>query len=191
MKKITLVMLASASMLLAAPGTPMQGQGMKQGMKKQMMSGQKCYKHRHMKKKQMNSPFLIKHGLPHLGKMIMPYMDDPDFALSAEQKTKLALVRSETMEVMMKVKPQVLALRKEIIAAGKTGTPAEALQEKVAKLAVLEAMATMTHLKCIEMTKNILTKDQLLFLLSQKNRKMKQRQNPMQRNKCKKCKKRK
>ncbi len=52
------------------------------------------------------------------------------------------------------------------------GTSAESLQKKVAKLAVLQAQATMIHLKCIEETKNILTKEQLLFLLSQKKRTM-------------------
>jgi len=40
----------------------------------------------------------------------------------------------------------------------------------VDKLASLEAEATMVHLKCIENTKDILTKDQLLFLLANKNK---------------------
>ena len=37
------------------------------------------------------------------------------------------------------------------------------LKDKVAELALVEAAATMTHLKCIESTKSILTKDQMYF----------------------------
>jgi len=193
MKKTTLIMIASAAMLFAAPPAdmvPMQGKGMKQGMK-QMMPGKKCNRNMNMKKKmrskRMNSPYLIKRGLPHLTKMVMPYLDNADFALTAEQKTKLAHVRKETMGAIMKIKPEILALEKTIVTAGKMGTHAEDLQKKVARLAVLQAQATMTHLKCIEETKNILTKDQLLFLLSQKNRNMKHGQKPMKQKKCKKC----
>ena len=197
MKKITLIMITSASMLFAVPPvetTPMQqgqgmmkqGQGMKQGMqqgKKQMKSGKKCDYSKKIRKsrKQMNSPFLITQGLPHLGKMIMPYMNNPVFAVSDEQKTKLEQVKKESMAAMMKLKPEIVALREEIITAGKMGTSAELLQKKVAQLAVLQAQATMTQLKCIEETKNILTKEQLMFLLSQK------KQNKKQGMKSKKC----
>ena len=197
MKKTTLIMLTAASMLFAVPPadtTPMQqgqgmmkqGQGMKQGMqqgKKQMKSGKKCVYDKKMKKsrKQMNSPFLITHGLPHIGKMIMPYMNDPVFGLTTEQKTKLEEIKKGSMTAIMKVKPEIVALRKEIITAGKMGVSAESLQKKVAQLAVLQAQATMTHLKCIEETKNVLTKEQLMFLLSQK------KQNKKKGMKSKKC----
>jgi Spy/CpxP family protein refolding chaperone len=169
MKKTTLMMIASATMLLAAPGTDMpamQGQG--KGMHK--MHGHAMMMKKRMAKKKMNSPFLIKHGLPHLTKMVMPYLDDPSFNLTAEQKEKLAKIREETMGTLMKIKPEVRKLRKEIVQASTSGTKAADLKEKVDKLASLEAEATMTHLKCIESTKAVLTKDQLLFLLSNKNK---------------------
>ncbi len=164
LKKTTLIMIASASMLFAAPAMDtnmnMQGKGMKM-MKKNKMS-----------KKKMNSPFLIKHGLPHLSKMIMPYMNDPAFNLTADQKEQLAKVRTTTMSAIMEAKPIVMALKKEIVNASAAGVSAEVLKDKVAKLALLEAAATMTHLKCIESTKAILTKDQLYFLLANKSKKM-------------------
>ena len=110
-------MIASASLLLANPAadqTPQKGmfimgQGQNQNMMKKckMHSNKMAMKSNQMQKKmmkqkmKMNSPFLIKHGLPHLTKMIMPYMNDPAFNLTAEQKQKLAKVRQNTMSAIM------------------------------------------------------------------------------------------
>ncbi len=171
MKKIALASIATLSMLLAAPGagmTPGQGQGPKLMMMKS--GGQQMNMKKKMMKRKMNSPFLIKHGLPHLTKDVMRNWDNPSFALTAEQKEKLTAVRKETMGTVMKIKPEVIALRKEIVQASTSGTKAADLKEKVDKLASLEAEATMVHLKCIENTKDILTKDQLFFLLANKNK---------------------
>jgi len=195
LKKTTLLMIASASMLLAAPAVNTaannapqkgmyimnKGQGGNMNMKncKCKMSGQgqgmnshKMRKKMMMQKMKTNSPFLIKHGLPHLTKMIMPYMNDPAFNLTSEQKFQLAKVRKTTMSAIMEAKPKVMALRKEIVRASQSGVSPDKLKDKVAELALLEAAATMTHLKCIESTKEILTKDQMYFLLTNKNKKM-------------------
>jgi len=198
LKKTTLLMIASASMLLAAPSantttainnapqkgmyviTKGQGGGMdmkhckcKMSQKGQGVQGKQMRKKMMMRQKmKMNSPFLIKHGLPHLTRMIMPYMNDPAFNLTPEQKYQLAKVRKATMSAIIEAKPKVSTLRKEIIQASQTGVSADKLKDKVAELAVLEAAATMAHLKCIESTKAILTKDQMYFLLTNKNRKM-------------------
>ncbi len=188
MKKTTLIMIASASMLFAAPAMnamPMQGKGMKQ-----MTQGKKCCKKKRMKNKmsqrKMDSPFLIKHGLPHMSKMIMPYLNEPAFNVTAEQKKKLAEVRKSTISVIMELKPKVIALRKEIISASQAGVSLDKLKDKVAKLALLESTATLTHLKCIEATKAILTKDQMYFLLTNKNKGMNHGKRAMKQNKCKK-----
>jgi hypothetical protein len=193
MKKTALIMIASASMLLAAPGAGnmkasegmfimSKGQGSGMGMMKMKgkccKKSQKCHsmKNKNMQNKmmkgkmKMNSPFLIKHGLPHLTKMIMPYLNDPAFNLTSEQKFQLAKVRSSTMSAIMEAKPVVMALRKEIVNASAGGASLDVLKGKVAELALLEAAATMTQLKCIEATKDILTKDQLFFLLANKNK---------------------
>jgi Spy/CpxP family protein refolding chaperone len=178
MKKTVAMMVASAGLLMAAPGQGMMmGQGMQMskcqcnGMKKKMM----------MKKHKRNAPFLINHGLPHLTKMIMPYMNDPVFNLTPEQKTKLAAVRKETLGTIKQIKPQVMQLKKEIVQASTSGASADSLKTKVEKLASLEAKATMIHLKCIEQTKDILTKDQLLFLLANKNKMKKHGKSGMKR----------
>ncbi len=166
MKKTLVMITAAASMLAAAPGNGMMQNGMG-GMK---MPKCMCMKKMQMQKKQMNSPFLIKHGLPHLTKMIMPYLNDPAFNLTAEQKQKLAVIRKETIGTIKSLKPEVMKLRKEIVQASTAGAKADTLKEKVDKLASLEAKATMAHLNCIEKTKEVLTKDQLLFLLANKNK---------------------
>ena len=204
MKKTTLLMIASASLLLAGPAQNTantqapkgmfimnSGQGNGMGMMKnkcQCKMGQgmsqnankKAMKQKMMKMK-MNSPFLIKHGLPHLTKMIMPYMNDPAFNLTSEQKFQLAKVRKTTMTAIMEAKPKVMALRKEIVKSSQAGVPAEKLKDKVAELALLEGAATMAHLKCIEATKAILTKDQMYFLLANKGKKMNHGQKKMMR----------
>ncbi len=200
-------MIASASMLLAAPAVDTtatnnapqkgmfimaKGQGGDMNMKNckckmpqkgQCRSGNKMQKKMMKQKMKMNSPFLIKHGLPHLTKMIMPYMNDPAFNLTAEQKQQLAKVRQTTMSAIMEAKPKVMALRKEIVRSSQAGVSPDKLKDKVAELALLEAAATMTHLKCIESTKAILTKDQMYFLLTNKNKKMNHGQKKMMRGK--------
>lgn len=188
-------MIASASMLLAAPAVNTatdnapkkgmyimsKGQGSGMNMKNckckmskqgQGMNSHKMRKKMMMQKMKTNSPFLIKHGLPHLTKMIMPYMNDPAFNLTSEQKFQLAKVRKTTMSAIMEAKPKVMILRKEIVKASQAGVSSDKLKDKVAELALLEGAATMAHLKCIESTKAILTKDQMYFLLTNKNKKM-------------------
>ncbi len=170
MKKIALITIASSVLLLASPAMERnmmgQGKGLGQG-------GNMMHMGKHMAKKRMNSPFLITHGLPHMTKMVMPFLDDPAFALTAEQKEKLSKVRSKTMGTIAEVKPEVMSLKKEIVNASTSGTSAADLKDKVEKLASLEAAATMAQLKCIEETSNILTKNQLLYLLAnQKKNKM-------------------
>jgi len=191
-------MIASASMLLANPaanttmnqtgpqkGMFIMGKGqapgidMKKSCKAHCKTGQNMKKRMMKQKMKMNSPFLIKHGLPHLTKMIMPYMNDPAFNLTAEQKQQLAQVRSTTMTAIMEAKPKVMALRKEIVKSSQAGVSSDKLKDKVAELALVEAAATMTHLKCIESTKAILTKDQMYFLLTNKNKKMNHGQKKM------------
>jgi len=194
-------MIASASMLLANPaantamnqtgtqkGMFIMGKGQAPGMgmkncKAHCKTGQSMKKTMMKRKMKMNSPFLIKHGLPHLTKMIMPYMNDPAFNLTAEQKQQLAQVRNTTMTAIMEAKPKVMALRKEIVKSSQAGISPDKLKDKVAELALVEAAATMTHLKCIESTKAILTKDQMYFLLTNKNKKMNHGQKKMMRGK--------
>jgi len=164
-KKLTITSLTALSLLLVTA----QAEGMKcqsgkcgAGMMKQAKQGNK------MQKKKMGSPFLIKQGLPHLTKMLMKNWDDAKLALTPEQKEKLLVVRKETMGSVTTLKPQIMALTKEIVQASKAGTKAADLKAKVEKLASLEAEATMTHLKCIEDSKAALKPEQMAYLMEKR-----------------------
>jgi len=187
MKKVTLIMMTSAAMLFATPTMNMDGQGMKQ-MKQVKKYCKKKNMRNNMKQRKMNSPFLIKHGLPHMNKMIMPYLNDPNFNLTSEQKFQLAKLRISSMSAIKQGKQKIIALRNEIINESQKGVDLEKLKPKVAELALLESTATLIQLKCIETTKDILTKDQMYFLLVNKNKKMDSKYRKS--NRCKKtCKK--
>lgn len=183
------MMIASASMLFAATtmednSSMAQGRGMGQGGKSMMshgkyrqdgmhmMHGKKMGKHgKNMRKKgkndkkMMHSPFLIKHGLPHMSKLIMRSWDDPVFGLTAEQKSKLEGIRKRTMGSTMNIKKEILPLTKSILSGVMSGKTADELKDQVKKLGELEAEATIIQIRCIEETKNVLTKDQLIYLL--------------------------
>ena len=167
MKKIVLTSIAALSLMMVSA----QAEGMKcaagkcgAGMSKPMKQGGQMQKAKKMHKMRMNSPFLIKHGLPHYTKMLMKSWDDPKLNLSETQKAELLEVRKATMSSVMKLKPEVMKLRKEIVQAAKSGAKAADLKAKVEKLASLEAEATMTHLKCIEDTKAVLSPEQIQYL---------------------------
>jgi hypothetical protein len=191
MKKTTLLLMASATMLMAegtppTPATPAtpptpptppavqqapaapapqmmmraQRMGMMQG-KQMRMKGVKGMKHR----QKMHSPFLIKHGLPHMTKMVMLSWDDPVFALTDAQKQSLLEIRKQTMGPISQLKKEILPLTQSILKASYSGKGADALEADVKKLGELEAQATIVHLKCIEETKKVLSKDQLVYLL--------------------------
>jgi len=121
-----------------------------------------------MKKHKQNAPFLITHGLPHLTKKIKMHWNDPRLNLTAEQKAKLLEIRKATLGTIKTLKPQIMQLQKEIVAAARAGESADALAPKVEKLAKLKAEATMAHLRCLEKTKAVLNKDQIFYLMSEK-----------------------
>jgi len=159
MKKTILSSIAALSLIMISA----QAGEMNNNAAGMHQSG-KMKKAKKMHKKRMNSPFLIKHGLPHYSKMLMKSWDDPKLKLSEDQKTKLLEIRKATMSSVTKLKPEVMKLKREIVKAAKSGAKASDLKAKVEKLASLEAEATMTHLKCIEETKAVLTPEQIKYL---------------------------
>lgn len=114
------------------------------------------------------SPFLIERGLPHLSKMLKGSWEDPALALTAEQRSSLTTIREETMGNVMRLTKEILPLKSMIVSAALSGKSAADLKENVEKLGQLEAEATLVQIKCLEETKNILSKDQLIYLF-QKN----------------------
>ena len=114
----------------------------------------------------LNSPFLINQSaLPHLTKMLVEDWDKASLGLNDEQKTKLLVVRKETMSGVKAIKQRVAKLEAEIIEAMVDREELEDISKKVDEVALLKAKATKIHLKCISDTISILSDKQLEFLL--------------------------
>ena len=113
-----------------------------------------------------SSPFLINQSaLPHMTKMLIENWDKASLGLSAEQKTKLLVVRKSTMMAVKTIKQKVAKLEAEIIEAMVDGDALDDIAKKVDEVALLKAKATKVHLKCISDTIAILSDEQLEFLL--------------------------
>ncbi len=158
--------LMTSLALVALIAVDTQAEGMKCAAGKcgaAMQQAPKTMPKRHMRK---HSPFLIKHGLPHLTKKVAKHWDDEALGLSETQKNALLEIRKETMSAVKSLKPQIVTLTKEIVRASKEGASAASLEEKVKKLAALEADATIAQLRCIEKTKAVLKPEQLSYLMA-------------------------
>ncbi|WP_187646941.1 hypothetical protein [Nitrosophilus labii] len=121
-------------------------------------------------KQMKSSPFLIVGKMPHLTRLIKIHWDDPNLALSNEQKSKLLKIRKETIATVMKLTKKIGVLENEIAKSTMQGEEPKNIKPKVEELAKLKAKATMAHIRCIYDTKKVLTKKQLDYLLSMKKR---------------------
>jgi predicted small secreted protein len=117
------------------------------------------------KGKQKNSPpFLITGKMPHLTKLLMQQWDNSELHLSDEQKSKLLVVRKETIGDAQKLGQEITPLEKQVAEGSLAGKTPDELQSLVQAIAGLKAEATMVHLRCIYNTSNILDQQQLDFL---------------------------
>ncbi len=128
------------------------------------------FKHKQMgkmkKQNKKNSPFLIIGKMPHLTKMVKMNWDRLE--LSQTQKDELLKIRKETMSNIMRLKPQIKRLEKEVAKSTMLGDTPQSLKEKVDQIAKLKAEATMVHINCIYQTKKVLTPKQLKMILPKK-----------------------
>lgn len=112
------------------------------------------------------SAFLITGGLPHLTKLLMHHWDNSALNLTEEQKTKLLVVRKETIAGIQNLGPQITPLEKEVTEGIFNGKTPDELHSLVHDIAILKAQATMLHLKCIYDTGKILDQQQLDILMN-------------------------
>jgi len=117
------------------------------------------------KKSAKSSPFLISSGLPHMTMMIKKNWDNPTLALTSEQKDKLLMVRKTTISGVKSLKPQIMQLEKQIKKMTMSGQAVTQINSRVDALALLKAKISKVHINCIHESKNILTKEQVKFLL--------------------------
>ncbi len=115
-------------------------------------------------KQENSSPFLITGKMPHLTKLLMQQWDNSELHLSDEQKSKLLVVRKETIGNVQKLGQEIAPLEKQVAEGSLSGKTPDELQSLVQAIAELKAEATMVHLRCIYNTGNILDQQQLDFL---------------------------
>lgn len=115
--------------------------------------------------KQKNSPFLITGKMPHLTKLLMQQWDNSELNLSEEQKSKLLVVRKETIGGVQRLGKEIAVLEKQVVDGSlASGKSPEELRSLVQEIEKLKGEATMVHLRCIYTTSNILDQQQLALL---------------------------
>ncbi len=113
-----------------------------------------------------NAPFLIHHdGLPHITKLLIHNWDKAALGLSKEQKERLLQVRKETMGAVKKIKQQLKPLEDEVAEAMLDDEDPSSVEKQLQQIAKLKLEATRVHLKCIAQTREILSEEQIAFLL--------------------------
>lgn len=110
------------------------------------------------------SPFLITGKMPHLTKLLMQQWDNADLHLTDEQKSKLLVVRKETIGGVQKLGKEITPLENQVAQASLSGKTPDAQQAVIQSIAKLKAEATMIHLRCLYNTSAILDEKQLEFL---------------------------
>lgn len=114
----------------------------------------------------VNSPFLMNNeNLPHISKLLLENWDKATLGLTDEQKTKLLIVRKETMSTIKKIKIKLEPLEYDIVQAMVDREDPKSIEKQLETVAKLKVEATKIHLKCISSTTSILTDEQVEFLL--------------------------
>ena len=119
-----------------------------------------------MGKMKKTPPFLITGKLPHLTKLLMQKWDNPELKLNDAQKSKLLVIREETISGVRRIGAEIAPLEQQVAEGIFAGKTPEDLSSVVGKIAEMKTEATMLHLQCISKTSAILDKQQLALLLN-------------------------
>ena len=113
-----------------------------------------------------HSTFLInQNGLPKLTKLLMENWGKGKLSLTSTQKEKLLVIRHEIIDNIMEIKEEVTTLEADIIEMTVDGDDIENIEVKVYEVAKLKARATVTQIKCLKGTLEVLNDKQLFTLL--------------------------
>jgi len=113
-----------------------------------------------------HSTFLVNQkGLPKLTKLLMENWGKGKLSLSSFQKKKLLEIRHEIIDDIMEIKEEVSTLEADIIEMTVDGDDIENIEVKVYEVAKLKARATVTQIKCLKSTLEVLNDKQLFTLL--------------------------
>ncbi|WP_456386924.1 Spy/CpxP family protein refolding chaperone [Desulfolithobacter sp.] len=148
-RKILLFVVVVSVLTFSATGLFARGHGASSGSKGQLKN---------------SPPFLITGKMPHLTKLLMKEWDNPELKLSEEQKSRLMVVRKETIGAVRRISPKVADLERKVVEGIFAGQSPAELRPLLEDIAGLKTRATMVHLQCIHDTRAILTGAQLEFL---------------------------
>ena len=114
-----------------------------------------------------NSPFLINQdALPHLTKILIENWNKEKLGLTAPQKKKLLVVRTDTLKSIKRIKKLLKVLETEIIdLTADEDSKIKEISKKLERISTLKSEATMTQIKCLRESIKILNEKQLELLL--------------------------
>jgi len=155
-----------------ASGAKCSCKGECKGMKKNRNSTKGMnrgnYGHKNFKKgnkRAKKSPLLVEKGLTPLLRIVMMSAKDKLLGLDVEQYAKLMVIKKDMMTRSKEMKKELRAISKSVKMSVASGTTVDAIRDDVIKLASLRANITLLRIECMNRTKEILTKDQLIYLL--------------------------
>ncbi len=108
--------------------------------------------------------FLINGKMPHLTKLIKQQWNNPQLELTEKQKNQLLALRKETMAAVKIIGGQVPDLENQVASAIMSGASPDSLHPLVTQISALKEKATMIHLNCIYKTRKILSDKQIALL---------------------------
>ena len=114
-----------------------------------------------------HSPFLMNQDeLPHLTKILMEHWNKAKLGLTPDQKKKLLVVRTDTLKSIKRIKKLLKVLESEIIELTvDEESKIKEIAKKLERISTLKMEATMTHIKCLRNSVQILNDEQLELLL--------------------------
>ncbi len=123
----------------------------------------KNYKRNPQRAKQ--SVLLFKKGLTPLLRIVFMSAKDPLLGLDVEQMAQFLIIKKDIMPRSKSIKKEIRMTKRAVITAVTAGTTVEAIKADIEKLALLQAKATLLRIECINRTKAVLNKNQLIYLL--------------------------
>ena len=144
-----------------------KGKGMNRG--KYSKYGNKNFKRKNRKSK--GSQLLINRGLTPLLRVVMMSSKDPLLGLNVEQFTQLSVIKKDIIPRSQKLRKELRTLRHSTTVAIASGATVDAVKADIERLGAIKAEQTLLRIECINKTKAVLNKDQIIYLLGKSVRK--------------------
>ncbi len=117
----------------------------------------------------MKKPFLIESTqLPHYIGLLKDRWDDKKLDLNDKQKLALKHLEKDTVTSVKQISKKIESLEIKIAHLSNNMTPYQEIMPTVKEVGQLKIEATQIHLRCLEKTRHILTKEQIALLTTKK-----------------------